>query len=83
MSGYYSRPNRPLFAQLKLVKMDADPNSKERSGYEEHLNKHDVISIDMTPFVSLAESTDKIVGDLQTDIIELTVTGLQQKPTNH
>lgn len=72
VTAYYSKgaDARALFAELKLAKMDADPNSKARSGYEEHLNKHDVISIDMTPFVSLAESTDDIVRDLQSDIIE-------------
>lgn len=72
VTAYYSKgaDARELFAKLKLAKMDADPNVKERSGYEEHLNRHDVISIDMTPFVSLAESTDDIVRDLQIDIIE-------------
>lgn len=72
VTAYYSKgaDARELFAKLKLAKMDADPNAKDRSGYEEHLNRHDVISIDMTPFVSLAESTDDIVRDLQSDIIE-------------
>lgn len=72
VTAYYSKgaDARELFAKLKLAKMEADPNVKERSGYEEHLNRHDVISIDMTPFVSLAESTDDIVRDLQIDIIE-------------
>lgn len=72
VTAYYSKgaDARDLFAKLKLAKMDADPNAKDRSGYEEHLNKHDVISIDMTPFVSLAENTDQIVRDLQIEIIE-------------
>lgn len=72
VTAYYSKgaDASALFAGLKIAKMDADPNSKERPGYEDHLNKHDVISIDMTPFVSLAESTDKIVSNLQIDLIE-------------
>lgn len=72
VTAYYSKgaDSRDLFAKLKLAKMDADPNAKEHFGYEEHLNRHDVISIDMTPFVSLAENTDQIVRDLQIEIIE-------------
>lgn len=72
VTAYYSKgaDAKDLFAKLKLAKMDADPNAKDRSGYEEHLNRHDVISIDMTPFVSLAENTDQIVRDLQIEIID-------------
>lgn len=34
------------------------------------MNKYDVISIDMTPFVSLAENAGEIVHDLQQEVIE-------------
>lgn len=80
VTAYYSKgaDARELFAKLKLAKMEADPNVKERSGYEEHLNRHDVISIDMTPFVSLAENTDQIVRDLQIEIKEEIDTGTFQ-----
>ncbi len=52
LTAYYSRgaDARTLFSGLKIAKMDKDSNLEEKVYYEENLNKHDVIAIDMTPF---------------------------------
>lgn len=72
ITAYYSRgaDAATLFSGLKIAKKDIDPNKEQNTGYEENLNKYDVISLDMTPFVSLAESADKIVSDLQQEVLE-------------
>ena len=72
ITAYYSRgaDAKALFAGLKIARMDMDQDQNNYSGFKENLNKYDVISLDMTPFVTLAESTDDIVSDLQQDVIE-------------
>lgn len=72
ITAYYSRgaDAKALFAGLKIARMDMDQEQNNYSGFKENLNKYDVISLDMTPFVTLAESTDDIVSDLQQDVIE-------------
>lgn len=64
LTAYYSKgaDAKKLFAKLKISDMDTEPDT--------HLNQYDVISIDMTPFVSLAEHTDEIVRDLQREVLE-------------
>lgn len=66
ITAYYSRgaDARTLFEGMKIAK------TKGISDFEKNLNKHDVIALDMTPFVALAESADEIVRDLQRDVIE-------------
>lgn len=64
LTAYYSKGAnaKKLFAKLKIADMDTEPDT--------HLNQYDVISIDMTPFVSLAEHTGEIVRDLQREVLE-------------
>lgn len=72
ITAYYSKgaDSKILFENLKIANADTCPNSERPSAFNENLNKYDVISIDMTPFVSLAENTNEIVRDLQLEIIE-------------
>ena len=72
ITAYYSKGANAaaLFAGLKIAKMNLEQNQNKNADFAENLNKYDVISLDMTPFVALAESTNEIVSDLQQDVIE-------------
>lgn len=63
--AYYSKgaDSRELFENLKITKM-------ENAGFEENLNKYDVLFLDITSFISMADYIDETVRDLQKDIIE-------------
>lgn len=63
--AYYSRgaDARELFENLKISKDEA-------SGFEAHLNKYDVISLDITSFISVADDIGETVNDIQADVID-------------
>ena len=65
ITAYYSKGANAaaLFAGLKIAKMNLEQNQNKNADFEENLNKYNVISLDMTPFVALAESTNEIVSD--------------------
>lgn len=65
LAAYYSKgaDARSLFEKLKIAGMN------DISGYEEHLNKHDVIFIDVASFISMAEDIGNTVTDIQADVI--------------
>lgn len=63
--AYYSKgaDAKALFENLKIAK-DKD------SGFEKHLNKYDVLSLDITSFISVADNINDTVSDIQRDVIE-------------
>lgn len=65
LAAYYSRgaDSKALFDVLKIAGM-------EDARYEENLNKHDVLFLDITSFISMAETIDETVRDLQADVID-------------
>lgn len=65
--AYYSKgaDSRLLFEKLKIVKME----NEETVHYETHRNRHDVLFIDVTSFISMASDIKETVADLQSDII--------------
>lgn len=64
LAAYYSKgsDSRKLFENLEIAGM-------KDSQFEEHLNKHDVLFFDMTSFISMADTINDTIRDLQTDII--------------
>jgi hypothetical protein len=62
LCAYYDRScdSRKLFEDLEIAK---DPS------FEEHLNKYDVIYLDMTWFITDRESIKQVVKNLQKDVI--------------
>jgi hypothetical protein len=63
LCAYYDRTcdSRSLFEDLEIAK---------NPSFEEHLNKYDVIYLDMTWFISDRESIKDVVKNLQKDVIE-------------
>jgi hypothetical protein len=63
LSAYYDKScdSRSLFEDLKIA---SDPS------FEEHLNKYDVIYLDMTWFISVAGDVKTVVSDVQEKVIE-------------
>ncbi|MCD8361560.1 MAG: ATP-binding protein [Lachnospiraceae bacterium] len=63
LCAYYdnSCDSRPLFDGLKI---------SERASYVEHMNKYDVIYLDITRFISTAVSVKDVVANIQKDVIE-------------
>ena len=51
-----------LFENLKIAR-DQDGH------FEEHLNKYDVLFLDITTFISISENVSEIVNDIQSDVI--------------
>lgn len=66
LAAYYSRgaDSKALFEKLKI----ADPGMDY--GYEENLNKYDVIFADITSFISRTEDIRDTVGDFQNAVIQ-------------
>ncbi|MCD8327282.1 MAG: AAA family ATPase, partial [Lachnospiraceae bacterium] len=62
LCAYYdmSCDSRPLFEGLEIAKKDS---------FEKHLNKYDVIYLDITRFISTAVSIKDVVGNIQKDVI--------------
>lgn len=65
--AYYSKgaDAKALFEKLKIAGTDAE----ERACFEEHLNKYDVLFLDITSFISMAADIRDTVRDLQADVI--------------
>lgn len=65
LTAYYSKgaDARGLFENLKIVK-------DKKGGFEEHLNQCDVLSLDITSFISVAEDIGETVNDIQRDVID-------------
>ena len=63
ITAYYSKgaESGTLFEHLKIA---------ESSGFKEHLNKYDVLSLDITWFISNATDIRDTVSDIQSDVIE-------------
>jgi hypothetical protein len=63
LCAYYDKScdSRALFEDLEIAK---DPS------FEEHLNKYDVIYLDMTWFISFTKDIRQIVGEVQKKILE-------------
>ncbi len=63
--AYYSKGAKSgaLFENLKIAKDGT-------SHFEEHLNQHDVLFLDIATFISLAENINETVEDIQRDVIE-------------
>lgn len=66
--AYYSKgaDAKALFKNLRIARM----NGVENACFEENLNRHDVIFIDITSFISMASDIRETVADLQADIIK-------------
>ena len=64
LAAYYSRgaDSRELFEDLEIAGM-------KDAQFEENLNRHDVLFFDMTSFISMADSINDTIRDLQSDII--------------
>ena len=64
LAAYYSRgaDSRELFEDLEIAGM-------KDAQFEENLNKHDVLFFDITSFISMADSINDTIRDLQSDII--------------
>ncbi|MCC8164128.1 MAG: AAA family ATPase [Lachnospiraceae bacterium] len=63
LCAYYDKScdSRMLFEGLEIAK---------KGSFEEHLNKYDVLYLDITRFISLADEVGKIVKDIQVSVIE-------------
>lgn len=63
LCAYYDKScdSSELFADLKIARS---------SSYKEHLNRHDVIYLDITWFISIADDIRNVVTDLQTKVME-------------
>ncbi|MDO4338310.1 MAG: AAA family ATPase [Eubacteriales bacterium] len=66
LTAYYSKgaDARSLFEKLKIASIG------DEGRYDEHLNKHDVIFVDVTSFISRAEDIRNTVYDLQAAVIK-------------
>ncbi len=62
LCAYYDKScdSRPLFEGLEIAKKDS---------FEKHLNKYDVIYLDITRFISTAVSVKDVVRNIQKDVI--------------
>ena len=62
LSAYYSRgaDSRDIFSSLEIA---SSPD------YEEHLNKYDVIHLDVQAFISLAGTPEKVVSLIQKEVV--------------
>ena len=66
LTAYYSRgcDSREMFSKYKIAKVDS---------FEKHLNKYNVIHINMVDFLSEASSIEEMIGEIQKAILfELT-----------
>ncbi len=65
LAAYYSKgaDAKSIFKDLQIAK-------KTGAEFEKYLNQFDTVYLDMTPFVTLAETADKIVSDMQREVIE-------------
>lgn len=63
LCAYYDKScdSSELFADLKIARS---------SSYKEHLNRHDVIYLDITWFISIADDIRNVVTDLQSKVME-------------
>lgn len=70
LAAYYSRgaDSRALFETLKLGRLWK--NGDAEIYFEENLNRHDVLFLDITSFISMADDIGDTVRELQNDVIE-------------
>jgi hypothetical protein len=63
LCAYYGKgcDSRELFQGLKIASDES---------FEEHLNKYDVIYLDMTSFISEADNLKNVLADIRTSVIE-------------
>ncbi len=72
LTAYYSKgaDARSIFENLRIARLDGKTEQGEDIFFEKYMNKQDVISLDMTPFVALAAKPSEIVSDMQKAVIE-------------
>ncbi|MDO5350937.1 MAG: AAA family ATPase [Lachnospiraceae bacterium] len=82
LAAYYSKgaDSEALFEKLKIAGMDGTckdaalgkerPDERKHVHYKENLNKHDVIFVDITSFISKADDIRDTVENLQADVIK-------------
>lgn len=61
LAAYYSKEanSKALFEELQIAEL----------GYEEHLNKYDVLLLDVAAFISMADDIRDTVTDIQSEVI--------------
>ncbi len=64
LAAYYSKgaDSKKLFENLKIAGI-------KDAQFEEHLNRHDVLFFDISSFISMADTIEETVRDLQNDVI--------------
>lgn len=70
--AYYSKgaDSRMLFENLKIAELARNSENGENILFEENLNRHDVLFLDITSFISMTEDIRETVQNLQEDVIE-------------
>lgn len=76
LAAYYSKgaDSKALFEKLEIAGMEArrreeNPDKWERTYFEENLNKYDVLFLDISSFISMAEDIRETVDDIQAEVI--------------
>lgn len=76
LAAYYSKgaDSKALFEKLEIAGMEAgrreeNPDKWERIYFEENLNKYDVLFLDISSFISMAEDIRETVDDIQAEVI--------------
>lgn len=76
LAAYYSKgaDSKALFEKLEIARMEDErrkknPDKWERVRFKENLNKYDVLFLDITSFISMAEDIAETVGDIQAEVI--------------
>lgn len=76
LAAYYSKgaDSKALFENLEIAgtgegQRKKNPDKMERIGFEENLNKYDVLFLDITSFISMAADIKDTVNDIQADVI--------------
>ena len=72
LAAYYSKgaESKVLFEKLEIAGLEEErrketPDKWERVCFEENLNKYDVLFLDITSFISMAEDIGETVCDIQ------------------
>lgn len=71
LAAYYSKgaESKALFEKLEIAGMKEEPDKRVQSRFEENLNKYDVLFLDITSFISMAEDIRETVSDIQAEVI--------------
>ncbi len=76
LAAYYSKgaESKVLFEKLEIAGLEEErrketPDKWERVCFEENLNKYDVLFLDITSFISMAEDIGETVCDIQAEVI--------------